>query len=163
LSPTASISCKNIPGVTFEQAWKHRIDALIDGTVLAHFISREDLIENKLASGRYRDLGDVEALREAALAQSVTLALPPQTPAPRGGEDRKISMLENALPPELARQFQWTGENGTVQSYRHIATGNYLHIDAPTGQFYDRDKNPITREAALERVFPTQHEHGVSL
>lgn len=154
---------QSISGVTFDQAWKHRVESVIDGTVPAHFISREDLIENKLASGRYRDLGDVEALREAAVAQSVTPVTAPQTPAQPSAADRKMSTLENALPAELAGQFQWTGENGTVQSYRHLASGDYLYIDAPTGQFYDRDTNPITREAALKRVLPNQPEPGDSL
>ncbi len=61
---------QSIPAVSFDQAWKNRVDSVIDGAVPAHFISREDLIANKLATGRHRDLGDVEALREAARAQS---------------------------------------------------------------------------------------------
>ena len=59
---------QSIPAVSFDQAWKNRVETIIDGSVPAHFISREDLIANKLATGRHRDLGDVESLREAALA-----------------------------------------------------------------------------------------------
>jgi fido (protein-threonine AMPylation protein) len=75
-------------------------------------------------------------------------------------EQRHWEPLEKALPIDQSREFQWTGQNGTVQSYRHMDTGNYLHIDGPTGQFYDRDKNPITREAALDHAFPKGHEHS---
>jgi hypothetical protein len=63
--------------------------------------------------------------------------------------------LTNALNLETADRFHWIGENGTVQSYKHSGTGKYLHIDRDTGQFYDRDKNPISREAALEHALPT--------
>jgi hypothetical protein len=55
-----------IDGVTFDEAWKSRIDGLVDGEVPAHIISREHLIQNKLASRRTRDLADVEAMRDAA-------------------------------------------------------------------------------------------------
>jgi hypothetical protein len=39
---------------------------VIDGDIPVHVISREDLLKNKLESGRPRDLLDVEAIREAA-------------------------------------------------------------------------------------------------
>lgn len=57
-----------IRGVTFDAAWKNRSTQVIDETtgLTAHFISRDDLITAKLASGRPRDLADVEELRMAA-------------------------------------------------------------------------------------------------
>ncbi len=61
-----------------------------------------------------------------------------------------------AVPVEVADSLQWAGSNGTVQSYRHESTHQYLHVDGPTGQFYDRDKNPISREAALDRALPQE-------
>jgi len=64
--------------------------------------------------------------------------------------------LMQAVPVEVADSFQWAGSNGTVQSYRHESTHQYLHIDGPTGQFYDRDKNPLSREAALDRALPQE-------
>jgi hypothetical protein len=70
--------------------------------------------------------------------------------------------LTNALNLETADRFHWVGENGTVQSYKHLGTGKYLHIDGNTGQFYDRDKNPISREAAIEHALPTGHSQAVS-
>ena len=55
-----------ISGLDFEQAWEHRVAAGIEGTELfAYFISRDDLITAKLASGSLRDLADVDEIREA--------------------------------------------------------------------------------------------------
>ena len=57
-----------ISGVEFDQAWEHRIKALIDEQtgLKAFIISAEDLIANKTASGRPYDLADVDAIRKAA-------------------------------------------------------------------------------------------------
>lgn len=53
-----------IPGGDFNEAWNRRNTvAMGDGQV--HFISREDLIAVKLASGRDQDLKDVEAIRKS--------------------------------------------------------------------------------------------------
>ena len=51
-----------IDGVTFEPAWQNRVAADYGG-VPVFAISREDLIRNKLASGRPQDLVDVEVLK----------------------------------------------------------------------------------------------------
>jgi len=51
----------SISGVEFEDAWKHRIAAHIDD-LQVHFIGKEDLIRNKRASGRPKDLGDLSKL-----------------------------------------------------------------------------------------------------
>ena len=56
---------QKIDGVTFDEAWPNRISGTIDGEVPACVISREDLIRNKLASGREQDLLDVKVLRKA--------------------------------------------------------------------------------------------------
>jgi hypothetical protein len=50
-----------IAGVEFEDAWKDRVEGELDGMLLP-FISRQKLIQNKLAAGRSKDLADVEAL-----------------------------------------------------------------------------------------------------
>lgn len=55
---------QSIDGVEFEEAWPKRNNAHI-GDISAHVISAEHLIQNKLKSGRMRDLADVEAIREA--------------------------------------------------------------------------------------------------
>jgi hypothetical protein len=59
---------QKIDGVTFDEAWRNRIEGNIDGEVPAPVISREDLIRNKLASGREQDLLDVKVLRVAEKA-----------------------------------------------------------------------------------------------
>ena len=62
----------SLPGVDFETAWERRIETVLDTSTgfKANFISAEDLIASKLASGRARDLADVEAIREARGATS---------------------------------------------------------------------------------------------
>lgn len=57
---------QGIAGVSFEEAWEGRVEKLLDDDTPAPIISREHLIKNKLAAGRYQDLADVERLREAA-------------------------------------------------------------------------------------------------
>ncbi len=56
-----------IDGVEFDAAWGRRVDDVIDPVtgLTASFISREDLIATKLASGRPQDLADVDAIRKA--------------------------------------------------------------------------------------------------
>ncbi|QNI31115.1 hypothetical protein H7849_18705 [Alloacidobacterium dinghuense] len=55
---------QHIDGITFEEAWSHRIEGMIDGDIPAAVISRDDLIRNKLARGREQDMLDVKRLRE---------------------------------------------------------------------------------------------------
>lgn len=52
-----------ISGVSFEEAWMNRRQGEIDG-VPTYFIGREELIRNKVATGRRRDLGDADELRK---------------------------------------------------------------------------------------------------
>jgi predicted nucleotidyltransferase len=59
---------QRIDGVLFDEAWANRIEATIDGEVPASVISRDDLIRNKLASGREQDLLDVKRLRAMSRA-----------------------------------------------------------------------------------------------
>jgi hypothetical protein len=72
-----------IPGVDFDAAWERRVEDVIDqatGTT-ANFLSRDDLIAAKLASGRQQDLADVEAIRKAAESRAPqgTKKKPPET------------------------------------------------------------------------------------
>ena len=62
----------SIPGIEFDEAWERRIVAVVDpvGGLKANFISREDLIAAKVASGRLQDLADVEAIRAAIGSQA---------------------------------------------------------------------------------------------
>jgi hypothetical protein len=59
---------QKIDGVTFDQAWKGRVAAKIDGDVPVSIISREHLLQNKRASGRPRDLVDAQEIEEAGKA-----------------------------------------------------------------------------------------------
>jgi hypothetical protein len=55
---------QQIDGIDFDDAWRRRIEASL-GDVSVHVISADDLIRNKLASGRLQDLADAEAIRDA--------------------------------------------------------------------------------------------------
>ena len=50
-----------IPGIGFEEAWARRVEIDFDGLPVP-FISREDLITAKRASGRPQDMIDVQSL-----------------------------------------------------------------------------------------------------
>lgn len=52
----------SISGVEFEDAWPHRLIVDLDG-IRAGVIGRDQLLINKLASGRPKDTLDVEILR----------------------------------------------------------------------------------------------------
>jgi hypothetical protein len=54
---------QRIDGVDFASVYANSISIMIDGEVSARYISAEDLIANKLASGRPQDLADVDAIR----------------------------------------------------------------------------------------------------
>ena len=56
-----------IPGVDFDDAWPRRVEAVVDSAtgLKASIISRQDLIDAKLAAGRPQDLADVDAIRKA--------------------------------------------------------------------------------------------------
>jgi hypothetical protein len=53
----------SITGISFDQAWKHRAKANVEELPVA-FISREDLITSKLATGRPQDLIDASLLSQ---------------------------------------------------------------------------------------------------
>mgnify|MGYP003980403767 CR=1 FL=1 len=50
-----------IPGIDFESAWKKKVEVKFDELAVS-FISKEDLITAKRASGRPQDLMDADAL-----------------------------------------------------------------------------------------------------
>jgi hypothetical protein len=56
---------QQVSGLEFDSAWEHRLEGFIDESTPALVISRDDLIRNKLASGRDQDLLDVKILRAA--------------------------------------------------------------------------------------------------
>jgi hypothetical protein len=59
-----------IDGVEFDAAWERRVDFVCDHetNLKARFISRQDLIATKRASGRMQDVADIEAIEKAAKA-----------------------------------------------------------------------------------------------
>jgi hypothetical protein len=61
---------QHIDGISFDQAWENRIEGFLDGEIRTIVISKADLIQNKLASGREQDILDVKMLRAAALKDS---------------------------------------------------------------------------------------------
>ncbi len=65
--PVAVDILTEIPGVEFNAAWERRVEDVIDANrgLKANFISRDDLITAKLASGRPQEMADVDALRKS--------------------------------------------------------------------------------------------------
>ena len=61
----------DLPGVDFDAAWERRVEGVVDAATgqKAFFISKDDLIAAKLASGRLQDLADAEAVQKAAQSQ----------------------------------------------------------------------------------------------
>src|SRR6516225_5375492 len=57
---------QRIDGLTFDEAWENRVEGLIDGELHVDVISKNDLIRNKLATGREQDALDVKKLRASA-------------------------------------------------------------------------------------------------
>jgi hypothetical protein len=57
-----------ISGVTFEQAWPSRLTVAIEGLTVP-VIGRDELLRNKAASGRPKDLADLAALGAPPLSK----------------------------------------------------------------------------------------------
>ncbi len=53
-----------VSGVSFDEAWKDRLEEYF-GNVRVSFIGRAAFIRNKRASGRTKDLADLESIGEA--------------------------------------------------------------------------------------------------
>lgn len=79
LPPNRIDILQQIDGVTFDEAWKDHVDALIEGETPTYVISRENLIRNKLASGREQDILDVKQIRKA---ERYSQSAPPQKVKP---------------------------------------------------------------------------------
>ena len=77
-----------IPGIDFDAAWERRVETVIDVAtgLKANFISADDLIAAKLASGRPQDLADADAIRKAVQSQGPQPAKkkPPEPPEHSG-------------------------------------------------------------------------------
>jgi hypothetical protein len=64
---------QELTAIDFDSAWNAGVAGLIDDDIPVLYISPSDLIKNKLALGRHRDLADVEAIRESEAANSKQL------------------------------------------------------------------------------------------
>lgn len=61
----------DISGVDFETAWKNRISEQVEGEeITVPIIDLQDLLANKRASGRAKDLDDFEYLQDVAESRS---------------------------------------------------------------------------------------------
>ena len=87
---------------------------------------------------------------------------PPERVYTPAEHQRHYAPLNRELHAEDAKQFGWRTENGTVQSYQHNSTQRHIHIDGPTGQFYDQQKNPVTQKAALDHATGRGNHHAAS-
>lgn len=70
----------SISGVTFAEAWARRIHALVDDLPMI-FVDRQTLLDNKAASGRPKDLADIEALSRSKPGDSKPAGRKDQPPA----------------------------------------------------------------------------------
>ena len=61
---------QSIDAVHFDTAWESSEQGMVSNDIPVRYISIENLIRNKLAVGRLRDLADVEDLRAAIAATS---------------------------------------------------------------------------------------------
>ena len=52
-----------VSGLVFAAAWQQRVDELFED-VRVHYLGRADLVRNKRATGRLKDLADLESLGE---------------------------------------------------------------------------------------------------
>ena len=73
---------QQISGVTFDEAWKDRVKAIIEGDTPTYVISRKNLIKNKLATGREQDILDVKQIQKAAVYA-------PEQPTQKPGKRKK--------------------------------------------------------------------------
>lgn len=71
---------QKISGVTFEEAWKDRVHATIEGDTPICVISRRHLVQNKRAAGRPRDLLDIQEIERAG--ESTKSRRPPRKKRP---------------------------------------------------------------------------------
>ncbi len=76
---------------------------------------------------------------------------------------RRWNSLNKALPEHEAKQFHWQEESGTMQSYKHVQTGRYLHIDGQAGTFHNQHREAITTKQALDYAMPEGQKHSHSL
>lgn len=55
---------QSIGSLDFEQAWQRRVEKEVEKDLLVPFLAVEDLIQNKLETGRLQDLADADQLKK---------------------------------------------------------------------------------------------------
>ncbi|HZL28888.1 MAG TPA: hypothetical protein VFC39_20350, partial [Acidobacteriaceae bacterium] len=55
---------QSISALNFDDAWANRVDFAIDEDIVAHYLSVDDLVQNKQFVGRLRDLAEIDELRK---------------------------------------------------------------------------------------------------
>ena len=70
LPPSRIDILQAIEGIDFAAAWSASVNGMTGDDIPVRYISVEDLIRNKLALGRRRDLADVEELQKSEAANS---------------------------------------------------------------------------------------------
>lgn len=73
--------------------------------------------------------------------------------------ERHWEPLKVAVTPQEAAQFAWKQETDSIQSNQHTQTGRYVHIDGEDGQFYDRNREPISAKEGLDYALPQGQIH----
>ena len=102
-----------------------------------------------------------EAIEMRPTRTKAKLVIEPAERMPTWAEHTvKWNPINTALTPPEANQFDWRAHSDTIQSYRHIETGRHIHIDRPSGQFYDQDRNPLTKAEALAHAMPGDRVHS---
>ena len=102
---------------------------------------------------------DLSASTRSQAAESSAAATPEPFEAEAAASDRteaeadpEYLPLNTALTPAEAADFTFVAQTGTIHTYEHRQTFRYIHIDAPSGLFYDQTRTPISRAAALKRA-----------
>ena len=62
LAPYRIAILTELSGLTFDEAWPTRLRAAFGPSLDADYIGRDAFIRNKRATGRVKDLGDIEGL-----------------------------------------------------------------------------------------------------
>lgn len=102
-----------------------------------------------------------EAIAMSPTRTGAKLVMEPAERIPTWAEHTvKWNPINTALTPPEANQFDWKASSDTIQSYRHIETGRHIHIDGPSGRFYDQDRKPITKAEALAHAMPGDRVHS---
>ena len=133
--------------------------------------------EMDIRAAHWERNGEISAMSARNYAERLTESVyyhPERTPQehisalqPTAEDRRRWEPLIESVGVIRANDYRWINETGDVQTYQNWGTEKDLHV-AKTGQFYDRNDNPISREEALENVrlstskAPTQNSQGQS-